>query len=103
MKNQKKFLISTFLFLISNISYYSNCTAGIELGQAPEKIDYYSEIAVRRSSLLPDLYNNLSPEERILMYFLFRASLPGIRISMDQVHRHTVAVFDLCHDDNYPR
>jgi len=42
---------------------------GIEkLANAPEKIDYYKEIAVQRNTAIPVLFNKLTPQERVFIY-----------------------------------
>ncbi|MCK4517345.1 hypothetical protein KAT92_01085 [Candidatus Babeliales bacterium] len=41
------------------------------------------------------LFNSLKPEEKIFAYYLFRASLSGNLIAMDQSHRYTVQVLEI--------
>ena len=41
------------------------------------------------------LFNSLKSEEKIFAYYLFRASLSGNLIAMDQSHRYTVQVLSL--------
>jgi dipeptidyl-peptidase III len=58
------------------------------LPSAPSHIDTFNEIATQYSYLLPALYNQLSPQERVFIYYIFRAGLPGNRIVTDQIHRY---------------
>lgn len=67
----------------------------IALQKAPTTIEQYSEIATQYNDQLPDLWNNLKPQERIFAYYMFRASLPGNKIYADQVHRHSLELIDL--------
>lgn len=66
------------------------------LPPAPKNIEQFHEIAARYSESLPELYNTLNRQERVFMYYLLRASLPGNRIMADQLHRHAVAITQLC-------
>lgn len=66
------------------------------LSPAPATIERYHEIATRYNDTLPDLYNSLSNQERVFMYYLFRAGLPGNRIAADQLHRHANDIIELC-------
>jgi hypothetical protein len=65
------------------------------LPPAPKSIDQFQEIAVQYNEKLPELYNNIAPEERILLYYLHRASLPGNRIMADQMHKDANTIIDL--------
>ncbi len=66
------------------------------LSAAPNTIETFNEIATQYNSSLAQLYNDLSPEERIFAYYIFRASLPGGRILADQMHRNSLAIIELC-------
>lgn len=49
-----------------------------------------------------DLFNGLTPQERIFTYYMFRASLPFNKIYRDQNHRHTneiIKAFEFLHDN----
>ncbi|MFH1831464.1 MAG: hypothetical protein ABH827_01545, partial [bacterium] len=65
------------------------------LAQAPEKIENFKEIAVLYNTNVTQLYNSLMPQERVFVYYLFRASLPGNRILADQLHRHGLEIADI--------
>jgi len=65
------------------------------LTEAPETIEKYKEIAIQHNKDIVGPFNNLDPEERVLIYYLLRASLPGNRIVADQMHRHALEVIDL--------
>lgn len=58
----------------------------------PAHIETFKEIAVLYDSGLADFYNELSPEERVFAYYLFRAGLPGNSITSDQTHRDALAI-----------
>lgn len=60
-----------------------------------EKFITYHELAVHRHEGLDDLYEELTPQERVAAYFLYRACLPANRILTDQHHRHALAIVDL--------
>lgn len=67
------------------------------LTTAPTIIHQYKEIAIKYNPHVDVLYNNLLPEERVFIYYLFRASLPGNHIAIDQLHRHgreIVSIFE---------
>ncbi len=62
------------------------------LDQAPEYYDTFKEIAVTYNEKLPAAFNILTLEERVFIYYLYRASLPGNRICTDQMHKNGLAV-----------
>lgn len=66
-----------------------------QLSSAPERIECFHEIATQYNAQLPDLWNSLTPEERVFVYYMSRASMPGNRIMADQTHRHAVEILDL--------
>lgn len=75
------------------------------LDQCPNTIECFNEIATQYNPRLAQLYNQVAPAERVFMYYIFRASLPGNRIVTDQIHRHGVEITDLfekifCSADN---
>lgn len=55
---------------------------------APPHVEQYNHIAVQYQPNLAYHYNKLSAAERIFIYYMFRASLPGNYILTDQIHRH---------------
>jgi dipeptidyl-peptidase-3 len=65
------------------------------LEPAPTTTKSYGELLVRYQSDIVNYYNELSPEERTLCYYLYRASLPCNRILADQHHRHAVELISL--------
>jgi len=67
----------------------------MKLPPAPQGIEKWHEIAVQYSEELPKNFNTITPQERIFIYYLFRASLPGNRIAADQHHRNALAIRDL--------
>lgn len=66
-----------------------------KLEEPPQKIEQFHEIATQYISDVSSLFNDLTPEERLFIYYMFRASLPGNRIATDQLHRHGVVVTEL--------
>jgi dipeptidyl-peptidase-3 len=65
------------------------------LGPAPATINTYKEIITKYNNNLPELFNALTPQERVIIYYLFRASLPGNIIATDQSHRDAVRLQEL--------
>jgi dipeptidyl-peptidase-3 len=64
------------------------------LEEAPKTLESYKEVATQYISGLSDLYNDLTPAERIFVYYMYRASLPGNKIAADQRHRDAIAITD---------
>lgn len=72
------------------------------LSQPPSAMSTFKEIAVKYNSAIVDLFNNLSPEERIFVYYLNRASIPGIRIATNQHHKDSleeIAIFQAIYNN----
>lgn len=65
------------------------------LEKEPETLESYKEVATQHISDLSELYNDLTPSERIFVYYMYRASLPGNKIAADQRHRDSVAITDI--------
>lgn len=66
-----------------------------QLPQAPHHIDTAKEIAIQYHLGLAQHYNNLTPQERVFIYYMFRASLPGNRIAADLMHHQSLEIIDL--------
>ncbi len=66
-----------------------------KLEAAPQQLELFKEIATQRNEQLPELWNTLTPQERVLAYFLYRASNAGNRIIADQTHRHAVEIIEI--------
>ena len=58
-------------------------------------IDTVKEIAVIYNQNLAEFFNKLTPQERVFIYYLFRASLPGNIIACDQSHRDAPKIKEL--------
>ena len=86
----KFFTILTFIF-----TSYLFSSEYKPLKKAPKTIEIYNEIATIYDSNLSPLYNKLAKEERVLLYYLFRASLPGNRIIKDQLHRDSIEITEM--------
>ena len=65
------------------------------LPNAPKTISIYNEILVQYPQNLAPLWNGLKAEERVFIYYLWRAALPGNRILIDQIHRHGLEMRDI--------
>ena len=65
------------------------------LQDAPLHVDTIKEIAVVYNHNLPACFNKLTPQERVFVYYLFRASLPGNTIAADQHHRDALKIREL--------
>ncbi len=87
---------TSLIILLATQSVCSKDLIVKKLSPAPATIERYHEIATRYNESLPDLYNNLTAEERVFMYYILRASLPGNRIAADQLHRHANTITELC-------
>lgn len=65
------------------------------LSMAPKEVNLVREIALQYNSNLVDHFNALTPQERIFIYYLYRASLAGNLIAADQSHRDTLIIRNL--------
>lgn len=68
------------------------------LPEAPLTIERFHEIATRYNPELPSLFNTLTSQERVFIYYLFRACLPGNEIAADQLHRYAPYMIQLCEE-----
>lgn len=66
------------------------------LNDPPNTIALHGEIATTYRTDLAELFNDLTPQERVMIYYLYRASIPGNAICTDQMHRDALAIMDLC-------
>lgn len=66
-----------------------------KLQAPPTTVEYFNEIATQYNPQLPELWNNLTPEERVFAYYMTRASMSGNRIVADQTHRDAVEIIEL--------
>ena len=76
-----------FYVTIIMITLFTQC-----LEKEPETLESYKEVATQYISGLSDLYNDLAPAERVFIYYMYRASLPGNKIAADQRHRDSVSI-----------
>lgn len=81
-------IVLLLIIMTSNIACQSSKTES-------ESRQTYYEISVQRHEGIEGLYSNLTPQERIVAYFLYRACLPGNRILTDQHHRHALAIQEM--------
>ncbi len=94
----KKVLLICLLLLSGLLSCHykrSGSSTITPLPSAPKTLERYGEIAIQYNDQLAEHYNKLAPEERVLLYYLYRASLPGNCIFADQVHRDANKIIDL--------
>lgn len=68
------------------------------LPESPSTIEQFIEIATQYSKSLPEFFNNLTTQEKIFVYYMFRASLPGNIIASDQMHRHSNAMITMAEE-----
>lgn len=67
-----------------------------QITQAPQTIEQFKEIATQYNTTIVSLFNVLTPQERVFIYYMYRACLPGNLIAADQLHRHSLAMIDIC-------
>lgn len=87
--------LSIFLLLLLSACSYYGTQKRIELASAPQKQVRSNEIIITYDPTITDAWNKLEPEERIFMYYLFRASLPGNRIFSQQLHKDALPITNL--------
>lgn len=63
-----------------------------KLEAAPRSVTAVKEIVIVYDQHLAPLFNSLTPQERIFIYYMTRASLPGNIIAADQSHRDAVVI-----------
>jgi len=83
-----------FVGLLMLVPVNSKNSIGI-LGNPPTTVSTVKEIALIYPQRLAKLYQSLTPQERIFAYYMFRASLPGNRIAMDQTHRDAIQITEM--------
>ena len=91
-KNSNKSIFISYLMVIMMITQTVRTSC---LLKEPTVLEFYNEVATQYISGLSELYNELTPAERIFIYYMYRASLPGNRIAADQMHRHSSHITDL--------
>lgn len=101
----KKIII---LFGLGLLMVLTLTKSSIHLEQPPTSVAVVKEIAIIYPQRLAKLYQSLTPQERIFAYYMYRASLPGNRITTDQNHRDAVAIqelleFVLAHKKKLPK
>lgn len=94
---KKRFLFSLVITSVILGCHYKHKehVMAAPLAAAPNTLERFGEIAVQYNEKLPELYNNITPSERILLYYLYRASLPGNRILADQLHKDANTIIDV--------
>lgn len=88
---KKLLLLSSVLFM--TISHANNF---VPLVKPAQTIERFKEIATQFPEKIDEVWNALKPEERVFAYYIYRASLPGARISALQNHRDAVSLIELC-------
>lgn len=78
-----------------SMSVYAKVDMVKKLEVSPQGLEIFNEIATQYNAHLPELWNGLSPQERIFAYYLYRAQIPGNRINADQTHRHALEIIEL--------
>ena len=80
---------------ISAALVFSIALLQARLAEPPRDLTRYYEIAAQHKPDIHAVFNDLNPEERIFLYYLYRASLPGHYLASDQVHRHAIEIMEL--------
>lgn len=80
----KKVVMCAVMLAMTGCSMFHRTT---KLTDAPPAITRFGEIAVLYDQRVAEYFNELHPEERVFVYYLWRAGLPGYRITADQLHR----------------
>lgn len=91
-------LIPIIILVAALILFIKTTVLGIcmeNLSLAPTHIETFKEIAVIYNHDLPSFYNKLTPQERVFIYYMFRASLPGNRIASNQLHRDALMIKEI--------
>jgi len=89
----KKFISIAFICAVNVL--YSKESMVKKLESPSLYLDRYKEIAIECNDKLPDLWNNLTEQERIFAYYFYRASIAGNRIIADQTHRNALELIEL--------
>ncbi len=84
---KRRFISAALLFSIALLQ--------ARLAEPPRDLTRYYEIAAQHKPDIHTIFNDLKPEERIFLYYLYRASLPGHYLYADQVHRHSIEIMGL--------
>src|SRR5580692_3847660 len=94
-----KLILSLFsFFMFPSCQWFSKTSSQGDtdvLAPAPTTLYKYKEIAIQYNDELFSAFNNLMPEERIFVYYIFRASLPGNRMIADQLHRYSLEIINI--------
>lgn len=56
------------------------------------KKEQFHEVLVHYMHGIPEVYNGLTPGERIMVYYLYRACIPAGPIYADQMHRFSISL-----------
>lgn len=63
-----------------------------QLNPPPDSVSRIKEVVVVYNEGFVNYFNDLTPQERIFIYYMFRASLAGNIIARDQYHRHAPTI-----------
>lgn len=91
------FILFISLFLSSCSPIRKGETMVTPLQKPPATIEKYHEIALKYPEKIHARYNQLTPQERVFIYYLYRASLPGNHIAAEQRHRDATTLRDIFH------
>lgn len=89
----RRFCLTTLLFFFCSATNLKGSKMPLPL--PPSTISTFKEIAVKYNEAIVPLFNNLSPAERIFVYYLSRASIPGVRIAANQHHKDSLESISL--------
>lgn len=65
------------------------------LSTAPKEVSIVQELSFEFDENIPEIYNKLTSEERIMVYYLQRAGAACTPIYIDHLHRHGLRLIDL--------
>ncbi len=91
--NKIVFSIAVLVLVAGGIMSVMGESSGLRA--ASDSVDTIKEIAVVYDQNLAQEFNKLTPQERVFIYYMFRASLPGNIVATDQSHRDAVTIKDL--------
>ncbi len=96
MPKKRKKVKHSYLLLVG-VVFLGACmqSIGQSLSKAPDDIVKAHEIVLVYNHNLVSHFNALTPQERVFIYYLFRASLAGNVIAADQSHRDAPKIVTL--------
>jgi hypothetical protein len=85
----QKILSKTIFKTVVIMLSCSHANSSNKLEKPPESIERFNEIAICYDQNIYKYFNDISPEEKVFLYYMYRASLPGNVMYCDQLHHST--------------